>query len=168
MRRRPTGPPDPAQCYDAALKLLSYRFRGVEELRRKLHDKGFDDEAIGDAIERLTRERWLDDERFAVAFARTRFRKYLGGKRVVSELRELGVDQHLAANAVASASEDEPEDVRLRELAEKRLRILVRAKGREFAASDEGRQRMIGWLMKQGYGYGAASEVVRDVVKSLS
>jgi regulatory protein len=168
MRRRPTAPPDPAQCYDAALRLLSYRFRGSKELRRKLRDKGFDDAAIGDAIERLTRERWLDDKRFAVAYARTRFQKLLGGRRVVSELRELGIDEHLAADALIAAAEDEPEDVRLRELAEKRVRILVRAKGREFAESDEGRQRLIGWIMKQGYGYGAASAVVREVVKSLS
>jgi regulatory protein len=62
------------RCYAAALRILNYRFNSEAELRKKLRTKKFEPEDVDATIERLRREKWLDDIRFASAFVRTRAR----------------------------------------------------------------------------------------------
>src|SRR5690349_11464135 len=85
-------PPTTVDCYQSALRILQYRFNSEAELRRKLAAKKFDADAIDAAIARLREEKWLDDERFAEAFVRTRMRKRVGPLRVRRELNAAGVD----------------------------------------------------------------------------
>ena len=65
-------PDTPDPCYVAALRILKYRFNSEGELRRKLRGKRFEKDEIEETILRLRNEKWLDDERFAAAFVRTR------------------------------------------------------------------------------------------------
>src|ERR1051326_1155665 len=107
LRRRGRVTARPSNCatmteraYVAALRILGDRFNSELELRRKLQRKKFDEAIIDATIARLRDEKWLDDERFAGAFARTRSRKRIGGKRIVLELRAAGVDDDVATRAV--------------------------------------------------------------------
>src|ERR1043165_9489689 len=67
-----------ADCYVAALRILGYRFNSEAERRRKLRAKRFDDATIAETIEQLRDEKWLEDERFAAAYVRTRVLKGIG------------------------------------------------------------------------------------------
>ncbi len=53
------------QCYNAALRLLSYRPRSEAELRQRLARRGFEPEGIEASLERLRRQGLVDDEAFA-------------------------------------------------------------------------------------------------------
>src|SRR5436305_10468671 len=64
-----------ADCYVTALRILGYRFNSEAELRRKLAAKRFDGEEIAETLARLREEKWLDDDRFAAAYVRTRVLK---------------------------------------------------------------------------------------------
>src|SRR5687768_2841065 len=92
------------RTYRAGLRLLGYRFRSVEELRRKLADKGFEPGDISAALERLTADGWMDDSRFAQEMARSKAKKGHGPKRVALELRGLGIEGDLARAAIRSAA----------------------------------------------------------------
>src|SRR5438477_233049 len=96
---RPTAN-DPDRCYTAALRILNYRFNSEHELRRKLAAKDFEQATIDATITRLRDEKWLDDERFAAAFVRTRMRKRIGRLRIRRELMAAGVDDGVAAAAL--------------------------------------------------------------------
>jgi SOS response regulatory protein OraA/RecX len=96
-------------CYIAALRILNYRFNSEGELRRKLRSKKFEKEQIDTAIARLHQEKWLDDERFAGAFVRTRANKRVGKRRILRELHAAGVDQASAEQAVAANVDPERE-----------------------------------------------------------
>ena len=141
--------PDP--CYAAALRILKYRFNSEAELRRKLRSKKFEREAIDAAIERLRSEKWLDDERFAGAFVRARANKRVGRLRIRRELQAAGVAEETAAEAVEANMNEEGEAEALRALAEKRARILAKRRGQEYLATDEGRNKLAVYLLKQGY-----------------
>ena len=168
MPRRPPPPRDPADreaCHNAALRLLDYRFRGTEELRRKLSDRGFDPEAIAATLERLTAAGWMDDQRFAEGVARARLRNGRGPRRIAAELRSLGVDDGISREVIAAAGA-EGEDL-AREAALKRARILGRRHGAEWLGTDEGRNKLLAYLFNQGYDFAAAEEAVRKALQTM-
>lgn len=154
---------DLERCYLAAMRILRYRFNSEGELRRKLRGKKFEAETIDATLAKLRDEKWLDDERFAGAFARTRASKKIGSRRILRELQAAGVDQSSARAAVEQNVDPEGERERLIELCQKKLRILVRRHGEEFAASDEGRNKLTSWLLKQGYDAALVADAVRKL-----
>ena len=136
-------------CYTAALRILKYRFNSEAELRRKLAHKQFDREVIEATLDRLRGEKWLDDERFAGAFVRTRQRKSVGPRRIRRELGAAGVDRDVIDRAIAESPGNEAEA--LAKLCEKRARLLIRRHGAGFLHTEEGRNKLAGWLLNQGY-----------------
>ena len=148
-------------CYTAALRILNYRFNSEHELRRKLAAKKFDGEVIDAAIARLRDEKWLDDARFAEAFVRTRMRKRIGRLRIRRELGEAGVTDEVINAALAANADRDDERASLQELCAKRLRLVARRRGEEYAASREGRQKVAAYLVSQGFELGEVLEVLR-------
>lgn len=138
-------------CYIAALRILQYRFNSEGELRRKLRAKKFEKEAIDAAIVRLHREKWLDDERFAGAFVRTRAGKRVGKRRILRELQAAGVADAAAEQAVAENLDPDREAEGLRALRDRRARVLIRRHGEEYLSTAEGRNKLTVYLLNQGY-----------------
>jgi regulatory protein len=153
--------PDP--CYVAALRILKYRFNSEVELRRKLRGKRFEKDEIEETILRLRNEKWLDDERFAAAFVRTRANKRVGQLRIRRELHAAGVSQSDAKDAVTANVDPEREQEALRELCRKRARMLVRRHGEEYLRTSEGRNKLVGYLLKQGYDAGLIREALKEI-----
>lgn len=150
-------------AYLAALRLLQYRFNSEAELRRKLRAKKFEAADIDEAIRRLHEEKWLDDERFAGAFVRTKANKRLGKRRILRELEAVGVSGEAAAKAIAENVDPEREREALREVCARRARILVRKHGPEYLATEEGRSKLTGWLLNHGYDSSQIREALKDI-----
>ena len=138
---------DTERAYIAALRILGYRFNSEVELRRKLQRKKFEKSIIDATIARLREEKWLDDERFAGAFTRTRSRKRIGAKRIVLELRAAGVDDDVAQRAVKENIDPEKEREQIRA-------IVARRAGWE-------RNKLGAYLLKQGYDAALIWELIR-------
>ncbi|MEP6769415.1 MAG: RecX family transcriptional regulator [Acidobacteriota bacterium] len=102
--RRPKSPTDPASesaVRQVALRLLTVRARGSEDLARTLERRGFERVAVRAAIERLTAEGWLDDLAAARSVVRARAARY-GRARIVRELSVLGFTKETANAALES------------------------------------------------------------------
>lgn len=82
------------------MDLLARREHSTAELRRKLRDKGFDLVAVDEALEGLTRDKLLSDERFTEAFVRSRAGKGFGPLHIQAQLRERGIGNSLSADVV--------------------------------------------------------------------
>jgi regulatory protein len=90
MPRTPAGPPPTA--YRRAVLRLARRDHTVAELRRALLERGHEPAEVDEAIERLRRERYLDDQGYAERFARSRLAHHgLGRTRIRQALRQRGV-----------------------------------------------------------------------------
>ena len=148
-------------CYQSALRILSYRFNSVAELRTKLRAKRFEAADIDDALARLADEGWLDDARFAGAFVRTRQSKKIGTRRIERELQAAGVDRETVQRAIRENTDPEREREDLTAAYAKRRRILIRRHGAEYLESDEARKKLTAFLLKQGYD----AALIRSVVK---
>lgn len=92
--------------FDQALSLLSHREHASKELATKLKTKGHTEEEIASTIERLKEINYLNDERFAEIFVRSRISKPLGANRILQELIQKGVNNTLAKEAVDNAEVD--------------------------------------------------------------
>lgn len=51
------------EAYSSALRLLEFRFRGEDELRAKLLEKGFTDMTVRDVLAKLREYKYVDDVR---------------------------------------------------------------------------------------------------------
>jgi regulatory protein len=152
-----------SDVYIAALRILNYRFNSEAELRRKLRAKKFEKDDIDAAIARLHRENWLDDERFAGAFVRTRANKRVGKLRIRRELQAAGVSQSTAEEAITANVDPERERESLEALCARRVRVLVRRHGPEYLESDEAHAKLTAYLVGHGYDFALVREVVRGV-----
>jgi regulatory protein len=90
----------------AALRLLARREHSARELRRKLRERGHLEEFVDAVLAELERERLLDDARFADALIASRIGRGQGPMRLLAELRERGVAEAIAEQALAEAECD--------------------------------------------------------------
>jgi len=151
-------------CYLTALRILNVRFNSEVELRRKLASKRkFTADEIDAAIERLRREKWIDDERFAGAFVRAKANKRVGRNRIARELRAAGVSSDDAESAIAAHVDAEQQGISLRELRDKRARVLVRRHGADYLGTEEGRNKLAVYLLNQGYDAALVYEALKEI-----
>jgi len=154
------------RCYVAAMRILGYRFNSAEELRRKLVTKKFDAATIEETLGRLRAEKWLDDERFAGAFVRTRLSRKIGSRRIARELGAVGVDRGDVRRAIDKHVDADHEREALVEICRKRMRILARRQGEEWLESDEAQAKLANYLIRQGYDTGTVFQVIRECLRA--
>jgi regulatory protein len=95
------------RAYHHAIRMLGYRPRSRLEIERRLRQKGYSDEAIGAAIERLLANQRLDDAAFTQSWldSRERFRPR-GARALRYELRQKGIDNSTINEALTDLDED--------------------------------------------------------------
>lgn len=93
-----------ASCYERAVALLASRSHFRAELRAKLAARGYAEDEVAAALDRLAENGLLDDRRTAEAFLAERLaRGPLGRARLRAELLKRGLDDE-AATAVLDAA----------------------------------------------------------------
>ncbi len=154
--RRRNALPDPddhAAAYTKALRLLTVRSRGREELRRALVDRGFAAAAAQEALVRLEAGGWLDDLGAARAWVRARSGRF-GRSRIERELAARGFSEETIDRAMAEAPGPQEE---------KALRDLFRKLWAAGAALPPEKRRRRVWsaLVRRGFGGGSISAMMK-------
>jgi regulatory protein len=123
MRSQPRKSESEAELYAAALRALMRRAQSIFELRTYLERRAEAPIAVRRVLERLKHEKLIDDERYALDFARSRASgRRQGGRRIAMELRKRGVpDRHIDA-AIAQVFADLDEGAIVRKVIERRTR----------------------------------------------
>ncbi|MEB2776509.1 regulatory protein RecX [Algoriphagus sp. D3-2-R+10] len=98
----------PDEAFEKLTTFCAYQDRCTWEIRRKLYDKGIKDEQVEQLITELIEEEFVDEERYARAFARGKFRlKKWGKNRIRMELKMREVPENLIRKGL---SEIDPEE----------------------------------------------------------
>jgi regulatory protein len=133
-------------AYVDGLTLLSRRELSEAQLRQRLARRGFASDDIDEAIDRLKRERAIDDRRVAGVIARTETSvKRRGRLRVSQKLAQAGIDRSTARHVVDETFRDLDEDTLLGSALARRL------PGGDAIADDDEMQRLYRYLVRQGF-----------------
>lgn len=79
-------------AFEAALTFLDTRMRTRAEVEKRLHEKGYAQEEITEAVNDLIGMRYLDDYQYALRYYEYNREKRRGSARAARELAEKGVD----------------------------------------------------------------------------
>ncbi len=140
------------RALEVAVGHLGKRDRTEAEIRRHLAGRNIGERAAEAAVAELVRMGYLDDARYARAFAEDR--RALDGwgpERVERRLLELGVDREHIAAAIVRDGETELEAAL--ELLRRRCRVAP--------ANERERERALGMLVRKGYDLELAYDAVR-------
>ncbi len=137
----------------SAMDMLARREHSRGELRHKLRDKGYDEEAIDATLDALGAEKLLSDRRFAEAFIHARVGRGWGPARIEAELRQRQVDEALIADCLAACGEDWT-----RRAEQARQKKFGRALPEDYAQ----RARQARFLQYRGFSGDTIRQVLRD------
>ncbi|MCB9262082.1 MAG: RecX family transcriptional regulator [Flavobacteriales bacterium] len=96
------------EAWAAIQKYCVYQERCHKEVRSKLYDFGLKTEEVNELISRLIEQNFLNEERFAVAFAGGKFRvKNWGKEKIKRELKLRGISDYCINKALKEISDDD-------------------------------------------------------------
>jgi regulatory protein len=142
---------------EKALALLSYRARSIKELRDRLLKKGFSETTVSSVINDFIRAGLLDDNQFAMLFARNRMVHKPVSKRLLQfELQRKGIKEETAYSAVEGAYEDQTEILVAREL------VVKKTQGHQ-PVNPKLKKKVSDFLVRRGFGWDVISEVISEI-----
>ncbi|QWU14100.1 regulatory protein [Paenibacillus sophorae] len=144
------------RAYVEGLRYLERKPRTGMEMARRLRQKEIGEAIITEVLERLRRERLIDDTQYAKQWAEQRITGHRKGRLWVRhELRGKGIDKSVIADALDGISTEQERQSAL-ELGRKKWNTI---KGE---TSDK-RRKTGAFLMRRGF----SGEIVRSVLNSL-
>ncbi len=139
-------------------KFCAYRERSHREVRTKLISLGVYGDDLEDVMASLIAEGYLNEERFARAFARGKFRmKKWGRRKILSGLKQQDISEYAVRKAMAEIDEEEY-TATARELILKKINLST--KDNVF----EQNQQVARQLIQKGY----EPELVWQLIKELN
>lgn len=135
-----------------ALLFLSYRARSENEIRQNLSKHEIPDAVIEETLERLRRDGFADDKKFASAWVENRSTFRPRGRRALAmELRQKGIDDA----TIESALQEVDDEALAYEAGQKKAR-----KGR-VQEWNEFRKKMSEFLARRGFSYSVITPIVK-------
>ncbi|MEQ8254024.1 MAG: regulatory protein RecX, partial [Smithellaceae bacterium] len=84
-----------------AYRLLALRAHSAYEVEKKLRERGFPAAVIKEALEKLRELKYLDDDSFALQWARNlAVNRLCGNRKIIASLKEKGLAAPLIGNAL--------------------------------------------------------------------
>ena len=151
---------DVEAAYLVAVRILTAMPRAVQELKRRLRQRGHKAPIAAEAVGRLESSGLLDDDAFAEYFTRSRLARGHGPPRILTDLLSRGVERGLAEKSIAHVLEAEEVDPneKARTLAEKRATQLG------DVPADTKKRRMLAYLGRRGFRGYEVTEIVDEVL----
>ncbi len=140
------------KAYNRALNLIVRRVRSEWEIREYLKRKDYDPELIDQLVAKLYQHSWLDDSVFA--------RKWVDNRRLLKTTSKRRLQQELRAKRVSDdiikqvLAEDETDEKEL-------LKGLIERKQQQSRYQDK--QKLMAYLIRQGYNYGDVKDVLEEI-----
>ena len=150
-------PDDVDHGYDYALFMLNLRMRTESEMREKMEARGYYEQVIDEVIQRLFKDRYLDDNRYAEVYIESMKRhKYYGAFMMKKKLYEKKVPKEVIAEKLEELLTEADE-----------IEIATRYVEKEFGpipdvqkfAYDE-KQKVMRRLLSRGFGLDVAKRLV--------
>ena len=146
-----------SKAFNRALHFLGFRMRSEFEVKTKLIDAGHGEAVVLEAIVKLRKLGFLNDETFSEALLQTQKRSSgRGPKAIQQELHKKGIGKELQEKVLESYSDDEQVRIATK-LAEKTAASSRSAPPRQV------QQKIQNTLLRKGYSFDIIKQVLADI-----
>lgn len=136
----------------------AYQERCHKEVSAKLYDYGLKTDEVMEVLQRLVRKGFLNEERFAKAYAGGKFRQKGWGKsKIIRELKTRGISEYCINKAMKEIESDDYEKT-LEKLALKYIDTHRGLKPWEL------KQKTLKHLVSKGYEYDQSHEILNRLI----
>ncbi len=156
------GKPKAPASEKSVLSRLQTQCSKREYCRKDIYQKALkgmegDSEAAGRIVAALVKERYVDDLRYASAFAREKASLSGWGKVKISYmLSAKGIDKAIIGEALSEIDEDS---------SAKKMESVLRSKFRSLEGEKDAYLKLLRFALTRGYNYDEAKEVVDSIIK---
>lgn len=165
----------PAEQYEKARAVVLRRLTGSPKSRHQLavalQEKEFSAEIITRVLDRMEEVHLVNDSEFAQTWVKGRHElKNLGKSALRRELREKGINDVLAAEALEQITPEDEGDA-ARELVQRKLQgknVPTGPSPEERAERDKITRRLVSMLARRGHAPGVAFQIVREEIDDHS
>jgi len=140
-------------CFDRALSYLEKNIKTEKGIRDYLKQKGFLDESIDNAVEKLKEYGYIDDSVYVENYIRT-YKDKKGKKLLKFELSLKGVDRTLIEEKLEELVDNEDEIISCRTLCKKYIK--------NKTIDQKLKQRTYAHLMTKGFASDVISRILRE------
>jgi|SRR5690554_3246494 len=146
-----------SKAFNRALHYLSYQMRSEYEVKTKLLDAGFGEAVVLEAIRKLERLGFLNDETYSKALLETKKKTAKKGPRAIKQdLMKKGIDQKTQEKVLESFTYDEQLKL-AKELAEKTIRTNSKKTPPQI------KQKIQEVLSRKGYAFDIINEILDQI-----
>jgi regulatory protein len=143
-----------------AQNLCAYQEKCESDIRNKLYSWKTNPDDIDEVIEQLKKEQFIDEQRFAISFAKEKFRFNKWGKiKIEYALKQKNISSDFISNAMQEISETEYDSVLENEL---------NKKWASLKESDEYtmKSKLIRFALSKGFENGKVFDMVSKIIKN--
>lgn len=154
--QKPKNKLDQKQAKLKAADFCAYQERSQQEVRDKLYSYGLHKDAVEEVIGELITEDFINEERFALAYAGGKFRIKKWGKRKILEgLKFHRISDYCIKKAFAQIDEEEYFET---------AKLLLIKKFNSSKATDNYplNQKMVRFMLQKGYEQGLIWSILRE------
>lgn len=146
-----------AKAFNKALHFLSFQMRSEYEVKKKLLDAGHGEAVVLEAIRKLERLGFLNDETYSKALLETKKRTASKGPRAIKQdLIKKGIAKDLQEQVLETFTQEEQLEIALK-LAEKEVRSSSKRTPMQT------KQKIQDVLMRKGYSFSIIQEVLEQI-----
>lgn len=144
-------------AFDTSLYLLGFKDRTKKELEDKLRDKGYSEEEIESAVNKVMEYGYINDSEYARRYIKSRLNKK-GAKLIMRELQNKGISRDTISCHLEELAIDSSELI---------YEILIK-KYYNADVSDRGvKQKIMSYFVRRGYDYEDINAALHKFVNKL-
>ena len=153
-----TGADTFQQCYQDALRFLSYKTRSASEVKNRLLRKNFKPEIVSQAIQQLKDRNLLNDDDFARLWKENRDVFSPRSRRMIqAELKFKGVSPEIAFKTTEGVDDLDA----ARRAVAKKIKVLTGLDKEAF------KKKLSFFLVRRGFGWGTIKKVVEEMIAAI-
>ena len=148
---------DQEACWIKLLGLLKRRDYACSDIKKKLLGAGFQEVSVKESIQRALNHKFLNDQRFADAYVRSKISSGWGRSKIERELKLKGIDIDLVSEETSELLSEE----------EEYLRALEILKRKQLPKTNI-EQKFIRFLVGRGFAYAISVRATKCYLDTIS
>lgn len=147
-----------SRCKEAALRIIEKNYKTEKEVRDKLKQKGYEENAIEYSIKFLKEYNFINDNYYAKAFISDKL-STMGSQKIKYNLIQKGISKEIIDEELVNINKENEKSIAL-DMAKKKVGIIRKKETDNYKISG----KLYRYLISKGYEMSIVSDIVKEVM----